>query len=107
MELLHPTRYADRPALVTKVALELTDDGGCGKGGELEPPFGVEALHRLEQTEGRHLDQIVEGDAAVGEPASQVDRQSEVGGHELVSDRGVTTAVVVVESAAEPLPFII
>jgi len=36
-----------------------------------------------------------------------VDRQSEVGGHELVSDRGVTAAVVVVESAAEPLPFII
>ncbi len=49
-----------------------------GVGGELDAPLGVEPLDRLQQADRRHLDQVVEGLAPVGEPASQVAGEGEV-----------------------------
>lgn len=51
--------------------------------------LGIEPLDRLDQAEGGHLHEVVEGDAAVLEPAGEVGGQPEVGGHQLVPDRRV------------------
>ncbi len=94
VQLLQPARDADRPTLVPKVALYLTDDGGRGKGGELQPALGLEAVERQQQSHEADLGDVFEGLAAIGEfPGQEVD-QVGVGLHELLPDGGVPGLVV-------------
>jgi hypothetical protein len=96
-----------RPALVSEVALQLAEDGGRGEGGELQTPAGFEPVDRLEQSDGGHLFQVVDRDAAVGKPAGQMDGQPEVGGDQLISERGVTRAREVIEPRPKVRPLAI
>ena len=54
------SRGTDRPATVAEMALQLPEDGGDGEGREGGAALGVEAVDRLDQSDARDLDQIVE-----------------------------------------------
>ena len=58
--LLNLARHVDRPATVAEMALQLPEDGGDGEGREGGAALGVEAVDRLDQSDARDLDQIVE-----------------------------------------------
>src|SRR5947209_12808091 len=58
--LLKVARYVQRPALVAKVTLELAEDGGRGKASELVASAGLKALDRTEESQARHLDEVVD-----------------------------------------------
>src|SRR5205807_2053922 len=60
VELLHAAGRSYRPALVTKVPLELSRDGVGGIGRELDASSWVEAVDRLEQGHRADLDEIVD-----------------------------------------------
>ena len=60
-----------------------------GVGRELEAALGVEAVDRLEQADRRHLHEVVERLAPVGEAPGQVLGQAEVGLDQLVAEAGV------------------
>src|SRR5205085_1525629 len=84
VELLEPARHAHRPSLVAEVSLQLSGDRRRGEGGELQAPWRLEALDRLEQPDERDLSEIVERLAPVGEPARE-----ELGQPEIVLDQPV------------------
>ena len=97
VQLLHAAGHPHRPALVAEVALELADDGGRGEGGELQAPVRVEAVDRAQQAQRGDLLEVVERHAPVGEAAGEVEREPQVGRHELVADGQVTGPVVGLE----------
>src|SRR5207249_604726 len=92
-----PPGDAHGPALVAEMALQLADDRWRGVGGELESPLRVEAVDGFQEPDRRHLDEVVEGLAPVGEAPGEVLGQPEMGGDELVPQAGVSRAVVLVE----------
>ena len=94
VQLLHAPWGPDRPAPVAEVTLQLADDGGGGVGRELDAEARVEAVDRFQQTERRHLDQVVEGLTPVGEAAGQVGGQAHVGRDQLVAQHDVAGAGV-------------
>jgi hypothetical protein len=53
--------------VITEVALELAEDRRGRERGEGHAAGGVEALDRLQETDDRHLDEVVEGFAPSGE----------------------------------------
>src|SRR5206468_840926 len=65
-------------SLVPEVAFQLTDDRRGGIGGELHLPCRVEPVDRLDQADGPHLDEIVEGLTASGESPGEVFDQAEM-----------------------------
>ena len=65
MQLLRTARDAYRPRLVAEVPLELAFDGHRRVGREFEVAVRVEPLDGLEHAEICHLQEIVEGFAAV------------------------------------------
>src|SRR5918997_2798989 len=93
-ELLQATGDPHRPALVTEVTFDLTEDVRGRVGGELDLPVYIEAVHRFYQADGGDLDQIVEGLPAACELAGQ-----ELGQRKLLLDdplAGVLVAVLVI-----------
>ena len=106
VQLLDPPGNPDRPPLVAEVALQLAHDRRGGVGGELEAPLGVEPVDRLEQAEGGHLHEVVEGLAPVGEPAGEVLGQAHVGGDQLVAQGTVARLGVLLELGAELVPLL-
>ena len=66
-----PPRDANRPEPIAKVTPELPEDRGRRIRGELHTAGWIEAIDGLEQTDGRDLDKVVNGLAAIGEPAGQ------------------------------------
>ena len=60
VELLQPARDGDGPDAVPEVPPELADDGREDVGDELDIAIEVEAVDRLDQPDGRDLDEIVE-----------------------------------------------
>src|SRR5918999_4401450 len=77
-ELLQATGDPHRPALVTEVTFDLTEDIRRRVGGELDLPVNVEAVHRLYQADGGDLDQIVQRFSAARELAGQKLGQGEL-----------------------------
>src|ERR687896_1726857 len=65
MQLLKSPRHPNGPPLVAEVALELSDDGRCCVGRELDLPLEIEPLDRLQQTDGADLDEVLKQLAAV------------------------------------------
>src|SRR5690242_5340304 len=57
--LLDRARHVHRPADVAEVALELAEDRGNREAGEGHAAGGVEAVHGLDETHARHLEEIV------------------------------------------------
>jgi len=74
-ELLRATGYVHGPAEVTEVALELTEDRRYRKRRERGPAVGVVAVHRLDQAEAGHLQQIIERLMGAAVAARQLARQ--------------------------------
>src|SRR3712207_833096 len=66
------------PILVAEVPLDLAGDGRDGEGEELHPTARVEPVDGRDQAEGADLQQVVEGLAAVAEPAGEVPHQRQV-----------------------------
>ncbi len=64
-QLLQPPARPDGPPGVAEVALDLTGDGDGGVGHERMPQVAVVALHRLDESQGSHLHQVLGGDATV------------------------------------------
>jgi hypothetical protein len=64
-------RDADRPEPIAKVTPELPEDRGRRIRGRLHSAGRIEAIDGLEQTDGGDLDEVVNGLAAIGEPAGQ------------------------------------
>src|SRR5215204_6576120 len=90
-ELLQATGDPHRPALVTEVTFDLTEDVRGRVGGELDLPVYIEAVHRLYQADGGDLDQIVQGLTAACELAGQ-----ELGQGKLFLDDPLACVLVVV-----------
>ena len=95
LQVLGPAGHVHRPGRVPEVAAQLTGDGGDGEGGERRPEVGVVALDGLEDPEHRHLDQVVQGLALVGEALGAVERQPAV----VLDERVAQLAV-----AGRPVP---
>jgi hypothetical protein len=81
------------------VAAQLAGHGGHGEGGEGGAEVGVEALDGLEHPEHRHLHEVVERLALVGEALGAVERQPAMLLDQVVAHSAVTLAPV----PAEPL----
>src|SRR5207248_8362256 len=86
VELLHAARDPYRPTAVAKVLLERSDDRGRGEGGKAGAEVGVVPGGRLDETHGRHLYQVLQRFAPVGEASSQVPGQTEVILHQPAVD---------------------
>jgi len=86
------------------VALQLAEDGVGGIGGELDAALGVEALDRLQEADGRHLDEVVQGLPPVGETAGQVAGEREVALDQPRRGSLAARLHVVIEEAAQLLP---
>ena len=71
--------------MVSRLAPQLTGDGGHGEGGEGGAEVRVEALYGLEHAEQRDLDQVVERLALAGEALGAVQSQPAVVVDELVA----------------------
>src|SRR5437868_14796945 len=74
------------------MALQLPDDRGRRVRGELDLPFRLEPVDRLEQADARDLREIRDLLSASGEAAGEVLRQRVVELHELVASGGVGEA---------------
>ena len=98
-ELLEVARHAHRPALVTKVTLELAEDGGDGERGERRLARGVEALDGLQQPERGDLDQVVERLAGALVAARKLARERQEALDQRLAGRGIGLAVVALEQA--------
>ena len=70
VQLLDATRRPDRPALVSEVALQLTQNGPGGEGTELEATIRVEPVDGVDQCHRGHLNQVIVRFAPVGEATS-------------------------------------
>ena len=97
MQLLRTARYAHRPGLVAKVALQLTLDGHRRVGRELEVAVGIEALDGLEHAEVRDLQEVVERLTAVRVTAREMRRQRLVRLDQLVAQLPVAGSLVLDE----------
>ncbi|WFE39823.1 hypothetical protein [Micromonospora sp. WMMD998] len=73
--LLQAPGHPDVPTVVPEVALQLAEDGRGGVADERHPAPGVVPVDRLDQAVAGHLHEVVEGFAAVGEPAGQAHGQ--------------------------------
>src|SRR5439155_6118300 len=72
VQLLEPAWDADRPAGVTEVVADLPHYRRYGEGEEVGAAVRVEPVHGVDQADRRHLDQVLVGLTAVGEPAGDV-----------------------------------
>ena len=79
------------------MALDLAGDRRRGERREGQAALRLEPLHRLQESEGRDLLEVVDGLPAPGEPAGQRDRQPEVLGDELVAEPAVLGLAVLEE----------
>jgi hypothetical protein len=70
-EVLQPARYSHCPATIAKVPTDLAEDGRDGESGEGAAPR-VEPVHRVEQSDRAHLDEIVVWLTASAEPLGKV-----------------------------------
>ncbi|GAA4966338.1 hypothetical protein GCM10023238_37580 [Streptomyces heliomycini] len=66
-QVLDPARHVQRPHVVAEVALDLAGDGRHGVRLEGVAARRVVVVHGLDQTEGRHLVQILQGLTAAPE----------------------------------------
>lgn len=73
--VLQPARHANRPAAVAEEALQLSLDGASCKRREPYVPIRIETGDRLDETDRRHLLQILPGDARMPEPAGEHRRE--------------------------------
>src|SRR5262249_38905956 len=89
-ELLQVARYADRPALVAEVALELTEDRRDREARERGLAARVEAVDRLQQAERGDLLEVVELLAAPLVAARELARERQEPLHERGASGGVT-----------------
>ena len=80
LRLLDRPRRAHRPPEVAEVAAHLAADGRDGVAQEVVAALGVEAPHRLDEPDVRHLLEVVVGDAAAAEAPGGVDRHLHVAG---------------------------
>jgi len=81
---------ADGPDPVAEMALQLAEDRRRGEGGEGGAPVGVEAVDRVDETEARDLQEVVEGLARPAVAKGEVFREGQVAADQLLADRRVT-----------------
>src|SRR5450631_1415056 len=89
--LLGPSRDVHGPTGIAEIALELAQDRWDGEGGERQAAAGVEAVDRLDQAEGRDLDQVLERLAGVAVAAGEALGQREVLRRQLVASARILT----------------
>src|SRR5215217_2726021 len=99
-QLLQAPRDAHRPALVPKVAFDLAEDVRGRVGRELDLPVYVETVHRLNQSDGGHLDQVVQRLSTARELAGQELGQGKLFLDDPLAGVLVTALVVAHEQAA-------
>src|SRR5207249_2363032 len=66
-DLLEMARHLQAPGIVAEVMLDLPDHRADGVGHEFDAAFRVEAVERVDQADGRHLDQVLHRYASPGE----------------------------------------
>ena len=96
-ELLQVARHADGPGAVAEVALELAEDRRYRVAREGVATIGVEAVDRLQQSEARHLDQVVQRLAGALVTARQLARQRKEALDELGAGRQIAVALEALE----------
>jgi hypothetical protein len=87
VEIFESARNFHRPAMITKVSANFARDGRHGEGYEIRTSIDVEAVDCVEQSHAGDLDEILEGFAAIFEPARDVS-----GKWQTTSDYGVALA---------------
>ena len=83
LQLLHPARRADHPAVVAEVLAHLAADRGHGVGQEVVLPVGVIAARSLHQAQAGDLLEVVGRDAPVAVAARDALGDAQVGEHQL------------------------
>ena len=97
MQILDPSRNANHPALVAKVAPELARHRWHRERTERCAAVGIEAFDRLEQSERRDLFEVVDGLAAIHEAPGQGSRERHVVLDDAIAQRAVVRAPVFAE----------
>src|SRR3954470_24287900 len=99
-ELLQVARYADGPALVTEMTLELAEDGRDRERRERCLSCGVEALDRLQQSQRGDLDQVVERLSGALVAAGELPRERQEALDERLARGWVVIVVIALQQAA-------
>ena len=76
------------------MTLDLAQDGGRGKRGELEPALRVKAVDRLEQAQIANLHQVVERLAAILKFVGKKPYQVHMGHDELLAGFRITGLLI-------------
>src|SRR5690606_30826987 len=78
VHVVETTRHADRPAVVSEMPAELTEDGWNGERGEGRPSFRVEPGGGLDQPHHRDLNELLQRFAPSRVPPSELSREPDV-----------------------------
>ncbi len=71
-EFLEPPRHPDGPPFVPEMSLQFADDrGGCVRG-EPDLSGGVESVDRVQESDRRHLHEVVDALSPPGEPSCEI-----------------------------------
>ena len=106
LKLLHPSGHPHGPRAVAEVALDLAQDGRRRVRGELDVSGDVEPIHGLDQPDGAHLHEIVDGLAAVAVAAGEMLDEGQVHRDQLVADGGAPrVGCLEVGQVRQQLPF--
>ena len=85
MQFLEPARHFHRPTVVPEVPPDLPHDGGHREGDEVRPGVDVVADDGIDQSDPRHLHQIVAGFAASVEAAGDMVGEREAPFHDPIA----------------------
>ena len=72
IELFEPAGNLDRPSMVAEVSANFAHHGRNGERQKIRTVLSVEAVHRLNQPDSCHLDEVFERFTAITEPACDV-----------------------------------
>ena len=84
-EFFEPARHLHRPSVVAEVSANLAHHGRHSERYELVTVVDVEPVDGVEQTNSRHLDQVLERLTAVSEPPSDVVGQRQAALNDRIS----------------------
>jgi hypothetical protein len=86
--------------VIAEVATQLAEHGRHREGREEHVVRGIEALDRLQQTELRDLDEVLERLASSGETSRTMRRDPPMVGDQRISQRGITRRAIRLEAGA-------
>jgi len=92
--VIEASGQSHRRGAVAEVPLQFAGDGGGSEGDERDATCGVETIDRVDQSEARNLDQVVEGFRLAAVADGDALGESEVAVDQLLAGMGVAVAAL-------------